>query len=226
MLAGNNVVIAALSSLIRSGFISRNQVEKLSVSEKLWNTFSYQPNFWKLHIACKRKPQIFFGGVSLFRSYSTKHSPEIIDFESQNIRSCSWFICRVAIGSHSRDSSSANEKAYLIRGPSRPSHGDGDDNDDQRSRDREYDMQNGDHETTLVQGSRTKTEFSVRSRMSTDETSMDDESIENRCAPSGDGHVGVPSAIPVSADDGLFGGERRAKTRTRRLWLIPVRECL
>lgn len=42
---------------------------------------------------------------------------------------------------------------------------------------------------------------------------MDDESIENRCAPFGDGRVGVPSAIPMSADDGLFGleGERGGK---------------
>lgn len=49
--------------------------------------------------------------------------------------------------------------------------------------------------------------------MSTDAISMDDESIENRCAPFGDGRVGVPSAIPVSADDGLFGleGERGGK---------------
>lgn len=44
---------------------------------------------------------------------------------------------------------------------------------------------------------------------------MDDESIENRCAPSGDGRVGVPSAIPVSADDGLFGGRTRGQKRER-----------
>lgn len=68
-------------------------------------------------------------------------------------------------------------------------------------------MQNGDARAALVQGSQAKTDrFSVRSRMSADGTSMDDESIENRCAPSGDGRAGVPSAIPVSADDGLFGG--------------------
>lgn len=74
---------------------------------------------------------------------------------------------------------------------------------DQRSCDHEYDRM---AITALVQGSRAKTAFSDRSRMSTDATSMDDESIENRCAPSGDGRVDVPSAIPVSTDDGLFGG--------------------
>lgn len=40
----------------------------------------------------------------------------------------------------------ANEKLYLIRGSVEVSHGDGDDDDDRRSRDEEYDMQNGDHE--------------------------------------------------------------------------------
>jgi len=79
----------------------------------------------------------------------------------------------------------------------------GDNSDDQRSRDHEYDRM---AITALVQESRAKTAFSDRSRMSTDTTSMDDESIENRCAPSGDGRVDVPSAIPVSTDDGLFGG--------------------
>lgn len=44
---------------------------------------------------------------------------------------------------------------------------------------------------------------------------MDDESIENRCAPFGDGRVGVPSAIPVSADEGLFGGRTRGQKRER-----------
>ena len=44
---------------------------------------------------------------------------------------------------------------------------------------------------------------------------MDDESIENRCAPSGDGRVDVPSAIPVSTDDGLFGGWTRKQKRER-----------
>jgi hypothetical protein len=50
--------------------------------------------------------------------------------------------------------------------------------------------------------------------MSAAGTPMDDESIEGESQRAGDGRAGVPSAIPVSADDGLFGG-RTQKARMR-----------
>jgi len=50
--------------------------------------------------------------------------------------------------------------------------------------------------------------------MSAPGTPMDDESIEGESLRAGDGRAGVlPSAIPVSADDGLFGGPTQKARR-------------
>lgn len=135
--------------------------------------------------------ELFFIYIFLQDHISAENIREIISFGSRNI--CSCFL--IYLSGYDRfaqqvvaDSGPAHEKLYLIRGPSRPVTVTATTTTTGEAATTEYNMQNGDHEP-VVQGSQVKTEFSFRSRISVDGTSMDDESIENRCAPSGDANV-------------------------------------